>query len=228
MGITLAGVDLIAMLESKSNYSSLAPSSCKEVVSWDGPDGSAAPADCGIAAQDWPNTVITAGKRRGSPALAHTSLTEEDRFCNFMTTVTKGGSQPDSICLHYFSTDGDVSSSQSYIEGVYIMYKLLVWVIVWAYIDYRTDPAPVPSTADQVAYAGGDRNEARLELCRTLRRAVFSRRVNYSMSSGVLRPWEMHTQPFEWAGMACLIRSSILHVRYMSFDTEYLLSRDSI
>ena len=68
-----------------------------------------------------------------------------------MTTVIKAGSLPDFICLHYYSPDGDVSSFQSYIEGVYNMCKLPVWVTEWAYVDYSKNPATVPSTADQVA-----------------------------------------------------------------------------
>ena len=68
-----------------------------------------------------------------------------------MTTVIKAGSLPDFICLHYYSPDGDVSSFQSYIDGVYNMCKLPVWVTEWAYFDYSKNPATVPSTADQVA-----------------------------------------------------------------------------
>lgn len=108
-GTAPAGVDLVAMFNSKSNYSSLTSSSYKEVVGWNEPDAAAAPVDAAIAAQDWLNIVNTVGKRMGSLAPAHTSLTEGYWFYDFMTTVIKAGSPPDFICLHYYSPDGDLS-----------------------------------------------------------------------------------------------------------------------
>lgn len=151
-GTAPAGVDLVAMFDSTSDYSSLASSSYKEVVGWNEPDATAAPVDSATAAQVWPNIVKTVGKRMGSPAPASTSLTQGDWFYDFMTSVIKAGSPPDFICLHYYSPNGDVSKFQSYIEGVYNMYKLPIWVTEWAYVDYSKDPATVPSTAEQVAY----------------------------------------------------------------------------
>lgn len=150
MGTASAGVDLVAMFNSNSDYSTLASSSYKEVVGWNEPDASAASVDSATAAQDWPDIVKTVGKRMGSPAPAHTSLTEGDWFYDFMTTVIKAGSPPNS--LHYYSSDGDVSTFQTYIEGVYNMYKIPIWITEWAYIDYSTDPPTVPSTAEQVTY----------------------------------------------------------------------------
>lgn len=152
VGTALAGFDLVAMFISMSDYSSLASSSYKEVIGWNEPDGSAAPVSSTTASQDWPRIAKTVGKRMGSPAPAHTSLTEGDWFHDFMTNVIKAGSTPDFICLHYYSPDGDVSSFQSYVEGVYNMYKLPVWVTEWAFVDYSKDPAFVLSTTDQVAY----------------------------------------------------------------------------
>ena len=78
MGTAPAGFDLVAMFDSKSNYFILASSSYKEVVGWNEPDGSAAPVNPMTAARDWPNIVKTVGKRMGSPAPAHTSLTQGD------------------------------------------------------------------------------------------------------------------------------------------------------
>lgn len=69
-----------------------------------------------------------------------------------MTTVIKAGSPRDFICLAPYSPDGDVSKFQSYIEGVYNMYKLSSWVTELAYVDYSKNPATIPITADQVAF----------------------------------------------------------------------------
>ena len=144
MGTAPAGVDLVAMFNSNSDYSTLASSSYKELVGWNDPDASAASVDSATAAQYWPDIVKPVGKRMGGPAPAHTSLTE-DWFYDFMTIVIKAGSPPDFICLHYYSSDGDVSTFQTYIEGNYNMYKIPIWDTEWTYIDYSTDPPTVPS-----------------------------------------------------------------------------------
>ena len=99
--------------------------------------------------------VKTVGKRMGSPAPAHTSLTEGDWFYDFITTVVKAGSPPDFISLHYYSSNGNVSTFQTCIERVYKMYEIPIWVTERAYIDYSTDPPTVPSTAEQVTYMQG-------------------------------------------------------------------------
>lgn len=76
-GTAPAGVDLVAMFDSTSDYSSLASSSYKEVVGWNEPDATAAPVDSATAAQVWPNIVKTVGKRMGSPALQVRVLRKE-------------------------------------------------------------------------------------------------------------------------------------------------------
>lgn len=118
MGSVPAGVDLVAMFNNMSEYSSLASSSYQEVIGWNEPYAPAAPVDSATAARDWRGIVKTVGKRMGSLASAHTSLTEGDWFYDFMTTAR----------LHLPCTttppDRDVSEFQSYIEGVYNIYKL--------------------------------------------------------------------------------------------------------
>lgn len=149
MGAAPAEVNLAAIFGSKSNHSALALSSYREVVEWNEPDGSAAPVDSATAAQNWPNIVKTVRKRIGSPATAHTSLRGR-LVCDFMTTVIKAGSPPNSICLHYYSPNRDVFTFQTYIEGYWSRYKFPIWVAESAYIDQSTGPATAPSTADQV------------------------------------------------------------------------------
>ena len=170
VGTAPAGVDLVAMFNSMSDYSSLTSSSYKEVIGWNEPDGSAAPVSSTTASQDWPRIAKTVGKRMDSPVSAHTSLTEGDWFYDFVTNVIKAGSPPDFICLHCYSPDGDVSSFQSYVEGVYNMYKLPI-------LGHRMGVCRLQQGSSIHSkycrpgglYAGGGENVERVELCRTLR-----------------------------------------------------------
>jgi len=142
-----SNVDLVAMINSTSDFKALSSSEYKEIVGYNEPDVHAAPVTWEDAATQWPQIVAT-GKRIGSPAPANTKLVHGDWFYEFMANITAAGSHVDFICLHYYSPDGDVANFQKYIEGVYKMYKKPIWVTEWAYVDYSKDPVYVPSDTD--------------------------------------------------------------------------------
>lgn len=147
-----AGIDLVAMIKTSTDISSLSSSSYKEVIGYNEPDLSAGPGvDKTTAINNWPAVVAT-GKRIGSPAPANTKLVAGDWFYDFMEGIKAKGSHVDFICLHHYAPTGSVSDFQSYIESVYNMYKLPIWVTEWAYVDYNQNPPKVPSTNEQVTY----------------------------------------------------------------------------
>ena len=150
-GSVPSGVDLVAMINTASDLTSLKSSSYKEIIGYNEPDGTAASVDSSTAANNWPAVVAT-GKRIGSPAPANTKLAQGDWFYDFMSSIAQQGSHVDFICLHHYSPDGDVSEFQSYIESVYNMYKLPIWVTEWAQIDYSQNPPTVPDDETQVKY----------------------------------------------------------------------------
>ncbi len=137
-------VELVAMIDSKSNFAALKSSSYKEIIGYNEPDAQAAPVSWEDAATQWPQVVAT-GKRIGSPAPANTKLVPGDWFYEFMANISVAGSHVDFICLHYYSPDGNVTTFQQYIEGIYNMYKKPIWVTEWAYVDYSKNAPYVPS-----------------------------------------------------------------------------------
>lgn len=148
-----AGVDLVAMIRTGSDLTSLKSSSYKEIIGYNEPDGNNPAVDVNTAISNWPDVVAT-GKRIGSPAPANTKLVQGDWFYDFMAGIKARGSHVDFICLHNYEPAGSVSDFQSYIESVYNMYELPIWVTEWAYVDY-SNPDGVgvtPSASDQVAY----------------------------------------------------------------------------
>lgn len=96
--------------------------------------------------------MVATSKRIGSPAPANTKLVQDDWFYDFMSSITQKGSHVDFICLHHYASDGDVNEFQSYIESVYNMYKLPIWVTERAYVDYMQNPPKVPDDNTQVTY----------------------------------------------------------------------------
>ncbi len=91
------------------------------------------------AISNWPAVVVT-GKRIGSPAPANIKLVQGDWFYDFMSGVEAKDSHVDFVCLHHYLPMGSVSDFQSYIEGVYNMYKLPIWVLEWAHVDHSSTP----------------------------------------------------------------------------------------
>ena len=156
-GSAPSAVDLVPLLQSKtgSDISTVGSSSGKEILGWNEPDGSAGlggnPFSASTAASLWPQVVAT-GKRVGSPAPANTKLTQGDWFYDFMSAIKEAGSHVDFICLHHYAPTSSVSELQQYIESVYNMYKLPIWVTEWADINYDQSPATVPAQSAQVSF----------------------------------------------------------------------------
>lgn len=146
-----AGVDLIAMVRTSTDISSLGSSSYKEIIGYNEPDVSGSAVDVNTAISNWPAVVAT-GKRIGSPAPANTKLVQGDWFYDFMSGIEAKGSHVDFICLHHYLPTGSVLDFQSYIEGVYNMYRLPIWVTEWAYVDYSQNPPRVPSDSEQTTF----------------------------------------------------------------------------
>jgi len=146
-----AGVELLAMVRSSTDISALSSSSYKEIIGYNEPDVSGSAVDVITAISNWPAVVAT-GKRIGSPAPANTKLVPGDWFYDFMSGIEAKGSHVNFICLHHYLPTGSVSDFQSYIEGVYNMYRLPIWVTEWAYVDYSQTPPKVPSESEQVTF----------------------------------------------------------------------------
>ena len=127
------------------------------ILGFNEPDGSVNSLSAQAAASSWPNFIAT-GKRVGSPAPAHTSLMPGDWFYEFMAAIEAAGFHVDFIALHYYASEfGDVGAAvanfRAYVQAVYEMYKLPIWVTEFAMVDYSAFPSfTTPHDATQVEF----------------------------------------------------------------------------
>ena len=104
----------------------------------------------------WPSLVST-GLKIGSPAPSKTSLTQGDWFFDFMTQVQQQNLKVDFICLHHYADSSDVQSGvqtfQAYIESIYQMYQLPIWITEYAMVNFDGSSSGTGNTPDHATEA---------------------------------------------------------------------------
>ena len=150
-----SSIDLVPLIDTKSDLNTLATSSYKEILGYNEPEiaglSGNGTVDVNTAISQWPDVVAT-GKRIGSPAPGVAKVYEGDWLDLFMQGIAKAGSHVDFIALHYYTTDGDVSDFQSYIEATYTRYNKPIWITEFGYVDYGTTPPTQPDYPIQIQY----------------------------------------------------------------------------
>ena len=150
---------MIATLSQSSDASTIpsikqAGSNYTHILSYNEPDVN------GITVEDainlWPSLVST-GLKIGSPAPANTKLRSGDWFYDMMEQVKSNDLQLDFIALHHYADDFNVANGvatfQQYVESVYQMYQLPIWITEYAMVNYDNGPAQVPDLSMQAQYA---------------------------------------------------------------------------
>lgn len=136
-------------LNTAANFATIKAKGYKTILGWNEPDLS--PVTATEAANAWPEFVAT-GLRVGSPAPANHKLREGEWFYDFMNQIKALGSKVDFIALHHYAPefetiDTAVDNFKKYLESVYEMYRLPIWVTEFAMVDYR-DPGREYRTPD--------------------------------------------------------------------------------
>ncbi|MCJ1239080.1 hypothetical protein MMC14_007073, partial [Varicellaria rhodocarpa] len=106
-------------------------------------------------------SLIETGLKIGSPAPFNTTLVPGDWLYEFMSNITAKELPLDFIALHYFSNDFNVTAAvakfKKYVESVFRMYRLPIWVTEYAMISFDHGVLPkqvkVPRVETQAQFA---------------------------------------------------------------------------
>jgi len=161
-GISAPGVGFVPMIWGSGSVTSSAltqaedSTSCSCLLGFNEPDNSSqsnmTPAQ---ALALWPQLMST-GLQLGSPAVASGGATQGGWLDQFMTGAQQAGYRVNFITLHWYGSDFDtsdaVSQLQSYIEAVYNMYHLPIWLTEFALISFANGGTTYPSETQQAAF----------------------------------------------------------------------------
>ena len=149
MGLTPPdNVELVPLIytgeNTRENFASVKSKGYKEILGFNEPDAGVNSISVSDAVKAWPDFVAT-GLRVGSPAPAETKLREGDWFFDFMNEIKAIGSHVDFIALHHYANEFNdvnvaIASFKTYIQSVYDMYQLPIWVTEFAMVSYHPDP----------------------------------------------------------------------------------------
>ena len=161
-GLSAPGAAFVPMIWGSGSVTSSAlaeakqDTSCGCVLGFNEPDNSGqsnmTPAQ---ALALWPQLMST-GLQLGSPAVASGGATQGGWLDQFMTGARQAGYRVNFITLHWYGSDFDtsdaVSQLQSYIEAVYNMYHLPIWLTEFALISFANGGTTYPSETQQAAF----------------------------------------------------------------------------